>query len=98
MKKYYFGNFLVRKSNNEYTHAVACIVNEKLKVYGCHSNYQLAIKRFNETKADLERVYKSWENVSEEDKKIFTPEECERNAKKYKYIFDNLMLIKLEVK
>ena len=54
--------------------------------------------RFNEVKTELERVYKSWENASEEDKDFFGKEECVRNAKKYKYIYDNLMVVKLETK
>lgn len=98
MKKYYYNDFLIRRSDNNYTYATGCIVDKKFKVYGCHSNYKLAVKRFNETKADLERVYKSWENVSEEDKNFFGEEECIRNAKKYKYMFNNLMVVKLETK
>lgn len=98
MKKYYYNNFLVRKSDNDYAYAVGCIVGNNLKLFGCHRNLDLATKRFNETKKDLERCYKSWENVPEEDMKYFSVADCERNFKASKYLFDNLMIIKLEVR
>ena len=98
MNKYYYKDFLVRKSDNLYTFAVGCVINGKLKVYGCHSNLELAEKKFNETKILLEKNYKSWLNIPEEDKKYFSEEECERRAKSIKFQFDNLMIIKLELR
>ena len=98
MNKYYYNDFLVRKSDNLYTFAVGCVNNGKLKVYGCHRNLELAEKKFNETKILLEKNYKSWLNISEENKKYFSEEECERRAKSIKFQFDNLMIIKLELR
>lgn len=98
MKKYYYNDFLIRKSDNVYTYAVGCIINNKFKVYGCHRNLELATERFNATKTMLEKNYKSWLNVPEEDKKWFTEEVCEQHAKSLKFQFDNLMIVKLELK
>lgn len=96
MKKYYFNNILIRKSNNDYAYAVGCIIGDKFKVFGCHRNLALAKTRFIETKRALERNYKSW--ATPDAIAYFGDTVCAKKFNSIKFQFDNLMIIKLEVK
>lgn len=96
MKKYYYNSFLIRKSDNEYAYAVGCVIGNKFKVYGCHRNYELAVKRFIETKHMLEKNFNSW--GTKDAIEYFGKEFCDKKFNNIKFQFDNLMLVKLEVK
>ena len=94
MKKYYYNNFLICKSKNEYAYAVGCVIDNKFKVFGCYRNYNLATKRFIETKRMLEKNYKLWSSPVAI--ACFGNDACDKIFYNIKFQFDNLMLIKLE--
>ena len=103
MKKYYYKDYLIRKSNRDYSYAV-CSVNEadkKVLVYSCHSSLELAkvsLKRESEHIGYALQNCKKVLDAPEAWLSIGSIESAKALYERLKKNLDNLRIVKIEAR
>lgn len=102
MKKYYYNDFLIRKSNNDYSFAFCSFDESKksIKVYSCHGSLELARIDFKREATRLDQALQSWKKVLDapEEWSATSIEEARAFYTRIKRDLDTLSIIKLEAR
>lgn len=103
MKKYYYNDYLIRRSKRDYSYAV-CSVNEadkKVIVYSCHSSLELAKVSLKRESERISYALQSWKRVLDAPKVWLTMGSLEAAKAHYeiaKKNLDNLKIVKIEAR
>ena len=103
MKKYYYNDYLIRKSKRDYSYAV-CSVNEadkKVIVYSCHSSLELAKVSLKRESERIDYALQSWKKMldaPEEWLSIGSIEVAKAYYESTKKNLDNLRIVKIEAR
>ena len=102
MKKYYYNDYLIRKSNNDYSFAVCSFDESKnsIKVYSCHSSLKLARKKLIREATRMEQALQSWKYVLKDPQEHahVTMEEAKAYYDQIEKNLDTLSIVKLEAR